>query len=111
MKEGEEDFSKKENKEEYSKNVVSKEQLKELPACFLSDDPYRPLQNADGDGTIHKYALNPMRYNAIFILLVESLERFSYYGLTFTQYPYLTGEYNKTWSPGFSTVEASSFTR
>ena len=100
-----------EDQEEYPTNVCEEEQLKQLPVCFLSDDPNRPLQIAEEDGTIHKYSLHPMTYSAIFILLIEALERFTYYGLTYTQYPYLTGEYNKSWSPNFTSVGASSFTR
>jgi len=96
--------------EEYPKNVSTEEQLKHLPKYFLSEDPNRPLQNVEEDGTIHKYSLHPMTYSAMFILLIEGLERFAYYGLTYTQYPYLTGEYSKTWWPGFSSVEASTFT-
>ena len=77
--------------EEYPKNVSTEEQLKQLPKYFLSEDPNRPLQNVEEDGTIHKYSLHPMTYSAMFILLIEGLERFAYYGLTYTQYPYLTG--------------------
>jgi len=96
--------------EDYPKNVHSEEQLKDLPEFFLSNNPKEPLQNVDDKGNVFTYSLHPMTYSAMFILLIEGLERFSYYGLTYTQYPYLTGEYDKNWSPGMSSVEASSFT-
>merc|ERR1719232_1147843 len=51
-----------------------------------------------------------MTYSAIFILMVEGLERFAYYGLTYTEYQYLEGNYNKEWNAGLTSVEASSFT-
>ena len=96
---------------EYPKNVCSKEQLAQLPKCFLSEDPNRPLQNAEKDGTNHKYSLHPMAYSVIFIFFLAAIERFTYYGLTYTQYQYLTGQYSQMWSPDLSNAGASSITR
>jgi POT family proton-dependent oligopeptide transporter len=50
-----------------------------------------------------------MSYSVIFILLVELLERFSFYGLIYTQTSYLTGVYDKDWNADMSSVEASSY--
>ena len=61
-------------------NVSKEEQLAGLPIKYLSGDPIRPLQATDEFGNAYKYALNPTTYSVIFILLVELLERFSFYG-------------------------------
>ena len=71
--------------------------LSSLPSEFLTHDPSRPLLHIDEssvDGTIteYKYYLNPMKSCVIFILLVEMLERFSFYGINYTTTAYLTGE-------------------
>jgi POT family proton-dependent oligopeptide transporter len=95
--------------EELPTNVNSTEQLKGLPEECLTGDPTLPLQHVEDDGTVHRYPLSPMFYSVIFILLVELLERFSFYGLTFTQTLYLTGAYNKDWNAGMTSVSASSF--
>lgn len=71
--------------------------LSSLPSEFLTHDPSRPLlhideSSVDGSITEYKYYLNPMKSCVIFILLVEMLERFSFYGINYTTTAYLTGE-------------------
>ena len=56
----------------------------------------------------HNYSLNPLRYSVFFILIIEALERFSYYGLVYTQTPFLTGVYDTDWNAGMSGVQASA---
>jgi len=56
-----------------------------------------------------KYALRPMWYSVIFILIIECLERLTYYGINNTETAFLTGAYG-TWSPNMSDVKASSYT-
>ena len=64
---------------------------------------YRPLiYNSN------RYALNPLRYSVFFILIIEALERFSYYGLVYTQTPFLTGVYDAGWNAGMSAIQASA---
>lgn len=97
--------------EEFRKTGVSinsKEQLALLPDEYLSDHPHRPLLNRDEYGNEYKYALRPLFHSAIFILLIELLERFSYYGVAFTQTSYLTGTYG-SWNAGMTSVQATSF--
>jgi len=55
----------------------------------------------------NRYALNPLRYSVFFILIIEALERFSYYGLIYTQTPFLTGVYDAGWNAGMSGIQAS----
>lgn len=61
-------------------HVNTVEQLVICPSKYRSDDPGRPLKLQDECGEIYKYALNPTRFSVFFILLVELLERFSFYG-------------------------------
>jgi POT family proton-dependent oligopeptide transporter len=90
-------------------NVSSPEQLLNLPLECLSGDTVRPLQHCNDQGTVKRYALQPMSYSVSFILLVELLERFSFYGLIYTQTSFLTGVYDKDWNAAMSSVEASSY--
>lgn len=52
-------------------NVSTLEQLQGLPEECLSGDPVRPLQHFDESGVVSKYALNPMTYSVLFVLIVE----------------------------------------
>eukprot|EP00978_Attheya_sp_CCMP212_P008678 scaffold20416_cov51-Attheya_sp.AAC.2 len=90
-------------------NVTTMEQLMTLPAEFRSGDPERPLRYEDDRGNVYTYALQPMKYSVTFILLVEFLERFTFYGLNYTQCAFLTGVYNEDWNAGMSSVAASSY--
>lgn len=73
-----------------------------------SAPPGRPLRHVDSLGRVFYHANNPMMYSVILILLVEWFERFSYYGVAYTQTLYLTGAYDEDWNAGLSAVEASS---
>jgi POT family proton-dependent oligopeptide transporter len=103
-------------------NVTTLEQLDELPDDLKSGNPLKPLQHID-EGAMddddsedvseayytYQYSLQPMTYAVIFILVVELLERFSYYGIVYTETSYLTGSYNPDWNAGFTAVTASSY--
>jgi POT family proton-dependent oligopeptide transporter len=106
-------------------NVTTMEQLATLPDDLKSGNPLKPLQyidegamdddDDDSGGDVseayytYQYALQPMTYAVIFILVVELLERFSYYGIVYTETSYLTGSYNPEWNAGFTAVAASSY--
>lgn len=92
-----------------SSSIGTEAQLASVPDKFLSNDPKRPLQYMDDDGSVYTYSLRPLFYSVVFILLIELLERFSYYGLTNTQLEYLVGHYNPEWNAGLTSVQASSF--
>lgn len=61
-------------------DVETVEQLKLLPEEMLSGDEQRPLRHVDDQGIETFYSLKPMTYSVILILMVELLERFSFYG-------------------------------
>lgn len=90
-------------------NVSHEDQLKSLPDFCLSGIKQRPLRHVNEKGDVSTYHLRPMTYSVIFILLVELLERFSFYGVQYTQTSYLTGAYNHNWNAGMSAVGASSY--
>lgn len=89
--------------------VNSKELLADVPTQFLSGNPKRPLLHIDDDGSRYEYSLKPLLYSVMFILIIELLERFSYYGLNHSQQAYLTGEYNPEWNANLTAVQASTF--
>jgi dipeptide/tripeptide permease len=92
-------------------DVHKKEQLVYLPEKYLSGDPKRPLLVTDEvTGTQYKYALHPMFYSVVTILIIECLERLTYYGVQTTQTAFLLGTYNSEWNPGMTSVEATSYT-
>lgn len=90
-------------------NVGSEEQLALLPPECLSGNKLRPLLHVTEDGQVYTYVLQPMFYSVIFILLVELLERFSFYGVNYTQTSFLTGVYNHEWNAGMHSIAASSY--
>eukprot|EP00980_Cylindrotheca_fusiformis_P003157 scaffold721_cov131-Cylindrotheca_fusiformis.AAC.47 len=90
-------------------NIGTEEQLALLPEECLSGNKRRPLRHVTENGQEYTYALQPMFYSVIFILLVELLERFSFYGVNYTQTSFLTGVYNRDWNAGMSSVAASSY--
>ena len=94
---------------ELPNNVSSEEQLTSLPDFCLSGLKNRPLRHVNEKGDVSTYALQPMFYSVIFILLVELLERFSFYGVNYTQTSFLTGAYNDEWNAGMSAIAASSY--
>jgi POT family proton-dependent oligopeptide transporter len=90
-------------------NICNESQLALVPKECLSGNEKRPLLHVDELGKKYHYALQPMMYSVIFILVVELLERFSFYGIYYTQTLFLIGAYNADWNAGFSSVKASSF--
>ena len=90
-------------------NVDSLEKLKEVPEGFLSGNWSKPLQHADEYGEVRTYALQPMFYSVVYILLMESLQMFAFYGLNFTAAAFLTGVYEPSWNARFTAIEASSY--
>jgi len=90
-------------------NISTEEQLPALPDFCLSGNKDRPLRHVNEKGDISTYALQPMFYSVIFILIVELLERFSFYGIQYTQTSYLTGAYNPNWNADMTAVGASSY--
>jgi hypothetical protein len=61
-------------------SVTTVDQLTDLPKKYCSGDERMPLRSEDHLGNVYQYALNPATYSVIFILLIELLERFSFYG-------------------------------
>jgi dipeptide/tripeptide permease len=106
------------DEDEVPNNVQSMEQLQHLPIECLNKgendssdvtiDSQRPLRHVDDRGKVYTYLLRPNNIIAL-ILVVEMMERFSYYGVYYTQTLYLTGEYNLQWNAGMTSVEAASF--
>jgi POT family proton-dependent oligopeptide transporter len=95
--------------EDVATNICEEEQLASLPDVCLSGDKDRPLSHITEKGEKFSYALKPMFFSVIFILMVELLERFSYYGIVYTQTMFLTGAYNEDWNAGFTSVKAASY--
>ncbi|KAL3912672.1 MAG: hypothetical protein SGILL_006790, partial [Bacillariaceae sp.] len=90
-------------------NVSTEAQLALLPDVCLSGNAQRPLRHVSEQGLVSTYSLRPMTYSVIFILLVELLERFSFYGINYTQTAFLTGQYNSQWNADMSAIAASSY--
>eukprot|EP00538_Stauroneis_constricta_P006217 CAMPEP_0119559140 /NCGR_PEP_ID=MMETSP1352-20130426/11938_1 /TAXON_ID=265584 /ORGANISM="Stauroneis constricta, Strain CCMP1120" /LENGTH=755 /DNA_ID=CAMNT_0007606731 /DNA_START=74 /DNA_END=2341 /DNA_ORIENTATION=- len=106
--------------DELPTNVSTMQQLKSLPdSCVSSSHPDRPLRHVHETGEVSHYALRPMAYSVLFILIVELLERFSFYGIEYTQTSYLTGAYDHTpdhdldedeeWNAGMTSIKAASY--
>jgi hypothetical protein len=123
-------------------DVHTREQLSLLPQEFRSNDPTRPLlltatTTTTAPGPYHKleqqqqeqlhhytYSLRPLWYSVIFILIIEGLERLTYYGVTNTETAYLTGSYDHhhslvagagtagmgSWNANLTAVQATSYT-
>lgn len=92
-------------------NISNEEDLAFVPAEYINDeDPKRPLKFTDKDGSVYKFALKPLVYSVLFILLVECLERFTYYGINNTQTAFLTGVYDAHWNANMTATEAASMT-
>ncbi len=90
-------------------NVQTVEDLQDVPDRYLSGNPKRPLLSWDEFNLSYAHALRPMTYSVVFILLVEMLERFSYYGVSFTQNQYLVNDYNPDWGANMTSVDATSY--
>jgi hypothetical protein len=94
-------------------NVNTDEQLVSVSHEFLSGNPIRPLLSRDVDGNEYYHYLRPMLNAAAFIMLVEGLERFCFFGVSYTQTSFLEGAYNANnqgWSPNMSTSAAVGLT-
>mmetsp|Transcript_46370 Transcript_46370/g.52698 ORF Transcript_46370/g.52698 Transcript_46370/m.52698 type:complete len:775 (-) Transcript_46370:223-2547(-) len=115
------DFDINDNDEDLPNNVCTEKQLSSLPIVCLNQDAKtkkeRPLRHVDEHGKVYTYALTPMFYSVIFILIVEALERFSFYGVSYTMTSFLTGAYDdrkknlpdsERWDADMSAVSASS---
>ena len=87
-------------------SVSTIEQLRYLPSEFLSsrdadadasiistDANFRPLLHVDAHGNEYAYYLKPTRASVMYILFVEIMERFCFYGINYTATAYLTGGY------------------
>ena len=93
-------------------SVSTIEQLRYLPSEFLSssrddatdgsgavhdasttNENFRPLLHVDANGNEYTYYLRPMTTSVMYILLIEIMERFCFYGINYTTTAYLTGEY------------------
>jgi POT family proton-dependent oligopeptide transporter len=109
------------NNEELPNDVSRVEQLSSLPRVCLNQNPKtkkeRPLRHVDENGIVSTYSLTPMTYSVIFILTVELLERFSFYGVNYTMTSFLTGAYDdrkhlylesERWNADMSAIQASS---
>lgn len=90
-------------------NISTEAQLTTIPDVCLSGNKQRPLRHVNERGDVSTYSLRPMFFSVIFILLVELLERFSFYGVNYTQTSFLTGEYDRQWNAGMSAIAASSY--
>lgn len=66
--------------DELPTNICQSRQLDVVPKECLSGDQERPLMHVDVSGHKSLYSLQPMKYSVMFILIVELLERFSFYG-------------------------------
>lgn len=89
-------------------NVRSIEEVQALPEEYQSGDPKRPLKSRDEHGNVYTHSLNPLWPAVCFILLVEALERLSYYSINNTLNTFLTGQYDPTWNANMSTAEVNS---
>lgn len=109
------------NDEELPNDVSRVGQLSSLPLVCLNQNPKtkkeRPLRHVDENGKVSTYSLRPMTYSVIFILTVELLERFSFYGVNYTMTSFLTGAYDdrkhhylesERWNADMSAIQASS---
>lgn len=98
-------------------NVNTLKQLDSIPEKFKTQHftkdekivKARPLLNIDAGGNKYTYALNPFTYSVFLILVLELLERFSFYAIFMTQTNYLTGSYSSDgWYADMTSMEAAS---
>jgi len=85
-------------------DVSTKSQLSLIPDEFLNfGSEKKPLKFGP-----HTFALRPLSFCVILILLMEGLERLSFYGINYTLTSFLTGAYGP-WSPNLSSATAASW--
>ena len=89
--------------------VRTHDQLSLLPEKYLSDDSDRPLLLTTSPGQKFTYALRPVLYSALDILVIEAMERLSYYSINSTQTNYLIGEYSPMWNANMIDASATQF--
>ena len=89
-------------------DVRTHDQLALLPEKYLSFDPKRPLLLSTSQGT-YTYALRPLLYSVLAILIIESCERMAYYSINTTEANYLTGQFSPNWNANMSENSASQF--
>jgi hypothetical protein len=96
-------------------DVSSLDHLADVPNELLNCDPtsatfdkHRPLLHTDANDNVYTYALNPLTYSVFLILVLELLERFSFYGLYMTQTNFLMGSYDEEWNAGTASMDAAS---
>jgi len=90
--------------------VNTTEELVDLPAMYRSDDPKRPLLLTVEGEPPYKYALNPVTFSVLAILVIECLERFAYYGINNNETAFLEGAYDENWNANLTSSDAVSFT-
>jgi len=97
------------NGKELPNDVRTHDQLALLPEKYLSSDPKRPLLLTTSKGEKFTYALRPLLYSVMAILIIEAMERMSFYSINNTEANYLTGKYSPNWNPNMSVNSASQF--
>ncbi|GKY96342.1 hypothetical protein MPSEU_000593900 [Mayamaea pseudoterrestris] len=96
--------------DELPSNVSTLDQLASLPDdCKNDSDTIRPLRHVNEHGLVVHYSLSPMKYSVSIILLVELMERLTFYSVFYTLTMYLTGVYNSSWNAGFNSIQAATY--
>ena len=81
------------NEKDLPNDVRTHDQLTLLPEKYLSSDPKRPLLLTTSQGENFTYALRPLLYSVLAILIIESCKRMAYYSINTTEANYLTGRF------------------
>lgn len=92
--------------------AAQQEEEKGRIAAFLGNIRSLSTKNVENLNPIHQasvYAANPFTNSILFILALDFLERFAYYGVIFTMPGYLTGYYEPLWNPDFAPFQANGF--
>jgi len=98
-----------EHGKELPNDVRTHDQLALLPEKYLSNNSKRPLLLTTSTGQKFTYALRPLLYSALAILIVEAMERMSFYAINTTEANYLIGQYSPTWNPNMAQAGAAQF--
>lgn len=97
------------NEKDLPNDVRTHDQLTLLPEKYLSSDPKRPLLLTTSQGEKFTYALRPLLYSVLAILIIECCERMAYYSINTTEQNYLTGRFSPNWNANMSENSASEF--
>lgn len=75
------------------------------------DDDTNPRQFVtwESRGTSYQFSNNPMRNCVWIILVLRAVQQGLTFGMLFINPGFLTGAYNSSWSPGFSSSKANTF--